>query len=140
MIEFFLIPGTTVVGIIGGLLIIFGISMSYTHHGVVVGNYTFLSAGIVSILLLILGFRAIISQRFSLTDSVQERVNKFEHEHINPGDEGETFNYLRPNGKALINGEKVEVYSVGAYIKRGEKIKVVRISGNKIFVKKVNED
>jgi membrane-bound ClpP family serine protease len=137
-IEFFLIPGTTITGIIGGILIVLGIFFAYRHHGVQAGNITLVASGLASFALIIAGFKVITSKKVTLNEYVSDKVNVFENVHIKPGDEGEAFNDLRPNGKGLFNDERIEVYSSGAYIKKGEKIVVVKISGNKIFVKKNN--
>jgi membrane-bound serine protease (ClpP class) len=54
------------------------------------------------------------------------------------GEEGVTVSQLRPNGKALINDEKMEVYSLGEYVDINVKVKVIKIADSKIFVKPIN--
>ena len=45
---------------------------------------------------------------------------------------------LRPAGIAMIDGDRVDVVSRGAFINRGEKISVEEIEGARILVKRVD--
>ena len=45
---------------------------------------------------------------------------------------------LRPSGSADIEGLKLDVVSDGEYIAQGSKIKIVKVQGSKILVKKLN--
>jgi membrane-bound ClpP family serine protease len=53
------------------------------------------------------------------------------------GKEGVTVTDLRPSGKALIHGKKVDVVSEGDYILKGVPVSVVMVSGNQVIVTKV---
>ncbi|MDD3839096.1 MAG: NfeD family protein [Clostridia bacterium] len=44
---------------------------------------------------------------------------------------------LRPSGAVDVNGEKIDVVSEGEFIDRGSEVKVVRVEGRKIVVKKI---
>ncbi len=44
---------------------------------------------------------------------------------------------LRPAGKAKINGQMMDVMSEGDFIKKGDKIKILKVEGNRILVRKV---
>jgi len=43
---------------------------------------------------------------------------------------------LRPGGTALFDGRKVDVVAEGGYVERGTRVKVVRIEGTKVVVRK----
>jgi membrane-bound serine protease (ClpP class) len=75
--------------------------------------------------------------QLSLQQVVSGKVNEFEA-NVQIGDEGITFTDVKPNGKAIINDEKVEVYSNGEYIDKDQKIKVIKINQNKIIIKPLN--
>ena len=137
MVEIFLIPGTTVIGIIGGVITVIGVVMAYIDHGVKAGSLMFAGAAVATAVLLYFGFKAYSSRKFSLNEVIDSRVDVLDIAAV--GDEGVTINYLRPNGKAVINNNKVEVYSQGEYIEGGKKIKVVKIAENKIYVRRVEE-
>ncbi len=138
MVEIFLVPGTTLIGVIGGIIVVIGIYFSFAEHGTKVGSITLALSTIATGLLMYAGFKAYTSKKFSLNDTVSGRVNEPEENFPKVGDEGVTVSFLRPNGKAIINGNKTEVYSLSEYIESSKKIKVVKISENKIFVKLIN--
>ncbi len=41
---------------------------------------------------------------------------------------------LRPSGKVLVDGRKLDVVTRGELIDRGQRVKVIRVEGNRIFV------
>ena len=50
------------------------------------------------------------------------------------GHEGETTSDLHPGGFAVIDGKRVDVITEGNMIPRGEKVRVVDVSGNRVVV------
>lgn len=48
-----------------------------------------------------------------------------------------TLTPLRPAGTAEVEGERVDVSSFGDYIDKGVAVRIVKIEGSKIFVKKI---
>ncbi|MEK7449893.1 MAG: NfeD family protein [Planctomycetota bacterium] len=52
--------------------------------------------------------------------------------------EGTTLTDLRPAGLALINNQKIDVVTEGAFINKNTKIKVFDIQGNRVVVRSVN--
>lgn len=135
IVEVIFIPGTTLVGIIGALLMITGIYFVYDHYGANTGNYTLIASVIANIVILIIGFRFITSNKIALQTTIDSKVNVLENDNMKIGDSGITFTDLRPNGKALLNGERVEVYSLGEYLEKNTPVEIVKISDYKIFVK-----
>lgn len=55
------------------------------------------------------------------------------------GNEGNALTPLRPAGTADINGQRVDVITMGEYIQTGERVKVIKVEGNRIFVEKSNK-
>lgn len=53
------------------------------------------------------------------------------------GKRGKTLTMLRPTGFAEIEGEKLEVYTVSEYLPPETEVVVVKVEGNKIFVRRV---
>jgi membrane-bound serine protease (ClpP class) len=53
------------------------------------------------------------------------------------GRTGISLTTLRPSGKALIDGRKVNVVTEGVFLDRGSKIKVVMVEGNRVVVRKM---
>lgn len=136
-IEFFLIPGGGVVGILGLLVVAAGVYLGYQYREPATGHLI-LAASMVSIITLtIIGFRRIANLSWADQETIDSRVNEPEHPEIKKGDQGVTFNDLRPNGAAVINDKRVEVYSIGEFIDRDSKVEVVRVEGYKIYVKPI---
>ncbi len=52
LVEFLLVPGITVAGIGGAILLIGSIIMGYHYHGPVVGNYILLATIVISVVTL----------------------------------------------------------------------------------------
>jgi membrane-bound ClpP family serine protease len=134
LIELLVIPGISVAGIGGFLLIIGGIILGYYFHGTTVGNYILLSTGVFMILMVVLALKLKTWQKFGLQSTIDSKVGVLFENEIKIGDEGETISRLAPIGKAMINDKLFEVHSDGEYVDVHRKIVVNRISGNKIFV------
>jgi membrane-bound serine protease (ClpP class) len=56
------------------------------------------------------------------------------------GDPGRTLTKLRPAGKALINGRRVDVIAQGQMIAKGTAVEVVEISGARVVVREIKKD
>ena len=135
VVEIIFIPGTTVVGIVGFLCLVYGIYQSYSVFGNTVGTITMASTLVVSGLLLYLSFRNRSWEKFSLKDTMDGRVN--DHNKFMPkvSERGITISALKPVGKASFNDREIEVRSNGEFINENVEIEVLRIEDNKIFVK-----
>jgi len=139
VIEIFFLPGTTIFGIVGGIIVIAGIYLGFAEHGMKKGSIILGLTLLATVILFYFGFKTYSSGRIALKGVLEGKANVMEENIAGVGDEGVTVSYLRPNGKAMIRGNKVEVFSLGEYIEANKKIKVVKIADNKIFVKPLNE-
>ena len=135
-LEVAFLPGL-IVGIAGGALTISGVVMAYSEFGMTIGNYTLLGSFVANIILIFAGLK-FVAKKFSLKDNIGSKVNLLDNDKVRAGDTGTSFTALRPNGKALINGERMEVYSTGEYIDKDAKIVVAKIAEDKIFVRQHN--
>jgi membrane-bound ClpP family serine protease len=138
LIELLVVPGISVAGIGGFLLIIGGIVLGYHFHGTTAGNYILLSSVVLMILIIILALKLKTWQRFGLQSTIDSKVGVITEEEIKVGDEGETISRLAPIGKAMFNEKLFEVHSDGEYVDEHKHIVVIRINGNKIFVETKN--
>jgi membrane-bound serine protease (ClpP class) len=50
---------------------------------------------------------------------------------------GQTLTALRPSGKAILNGQRLDVISEGAFIEAGQAVKVVTVEGLRVVVRPV---
>jgi len=56
------------------------------------------------------------------------------------GEIGEALTQLRPSGYAKIKDDKIDVVADGEFIEKGEKVKVIKVEENKVYVQKVGEE
>ncbi|MBS4535269.1 nodulation protein NfeD [Clostridium sp. D2Q-14] len=52
-------------------------------------------------------------------------------------DEGIALTTLRPSGTIVVNGDRLDAVTEGQFIMKGERIKVVKIEGSKVVVRKI---
>jgi membrane-bound ClpP family serine protease len=124
LLELLIVPGSTVVGIIGAVLMIAGIGFVFAKHG---------SIGL-TLLLVFIGIKTNTWKRFSLETKLHGKVNTFEHAELNVGDSGKTVSRLAPSGKALINGNYVEVHTQGEFIDPNTDIIIAKRTESKLIV------
>lgn len=135
LLEILVVPGATVVGIVGVGMMIGGVYLSYSQFDPQVGHLT-LAATIVFIFFAIgIALKSKTWKKMMLNEEVKGQVNIVEKDIIKKGDEGITVSRLNPMGKALINDEYYEVSSKDDYISENLPIEVVKVEGNKIIVK-----
>ena len=136
VLEILVVPGTTVIGIIGGVLMGVGVILAYTtQEDKMVGHYTLTGTSVATVILLYWAYKVLRSKTYSLYDVVDGQVNVLEEGTVSIGDEGVTIGYLKPAGNAQINGHKLEVFSQDDMIAANTRIVVIKINGNKIIVK-----
>ncbi len=135
LLEILVVPGATVVGIVGVAMMIGGVYLSYHHFEAQTGHLT-LAAAIVFIVVSIgVALKSKTWKKMMLNEEVLGKVNIIEQDIVKKGDEGITISRLNPMGKALINEEYYEVSSKDDYIKENSPIVVAKVEGNKIIVK-----
>lgn len=132
--EIIFVPGTTLVGVLGFLFLVAGVSVSFRYFGtdvgwIVVGG-TVVAAGAV----LYFSFRTNVWNRFALKSSMKGNVNEGEVEGLAPGQEGIALSALRPVGKGELGHRTYEVQTQGGYVETGTKIRIVKISSHQIIV------
>ena len=137
IVEIIFVPGTTVVGIIGGILAAIGVVLSFSYFGDTIGWITLGSTALLSGIMFYWSLRSRAWERFSLKSTIEGRVNEVDTKSLRVGEEGTAISALRPMGKAELGGKFLEVTSLGSYIETGTRIKVVRVSSNQIVVEPV---
>lgn len=53
--------------------------------------------------------------------------------------EGTVLTNLRPSGTIVVNDDRLDAVTEGQFIAKGEKIKVIKIEGSKVIVRKIKE-
>ena len=139
LLEILVVPGATVVGIIGAALMGFGVFTAYSEYGSAAGTYTLAGTLITTVVSLAIVLKGNTWKKAMLGTEVDGRVNTREEDILKPGDEGMAITRLNPMGKALINGEYYEVTSKDNLISQNTEIIVSKVEGNKIIVKSKSE-
>lgn len=148
VLEVFVIPGFSVAGIAGIVVVVAGLGMTLVGAGATVSVViTALGRVALSILLAMAGALALLRVlpqlpfgRHLVLDagmpatlgyvSAPERDSRF------VGRTGTALSPLRPAGIAAIDGVRVDVVSDGGFIDAGTPIEVTRVEGNRVVVQR----
>ncbi len=141
LIEFLLVPGITVAGISGAVLMIGGIILGYHHHGTQVGNLILLGTVVFSIIILYFVLKSRTWKNIMLDSRIEGKVNKLERDKglIKTGDKGVSVTRLNPMGRIEVNGEYYEAKSLNRFVDENTPLIVRKISGNQIIVEPIKE-
>ena len=132
--EIVIVPGTTLVGIVGFVCLVLGTGLSFRYFGSNMGWSVTGGTAVASGLILYYSFKANVWGRFSLKSTSASKVNEGELSDVVTGIEGVTLSALRPSGKAEMNNKVYEVRTMGNYLEPGTKIRVIQILTNQIIV------
>lgn len=138
LLEILVVPGTTVVGITGFILIAVGIWQSYAVYGASTGHFVLLISFVLTAIALALALRSKTWKRVMLDTEIDGKANTFPEESVKVGDTGKAISRIVPIGKALINDQYYEVKSDGEFIDQGTDLIVTKVDRNKIYVKSNN--
>ena len=138
LIEFAIIPGVTVAGIGGFVLLGASVYIAFAQFGTGIGILTLTFVLIASPLLIYYFFKSRSGKKMILESSLLGKMEYIDSEKIAVGDTGKTVGRLAPGGKVKVNGHVVEALSVGGFIDHNTEIRVLKIQTNKIIVEPVN--
>ena len=137
-LEIVALPGG-IAGFCGFGLLVFGIVESYICWGNTVGNIILLCSIGITALLLILFVRTKTWRRFVLHEESDSTVNQIDKTRFNVGVRGKTIARLAPTGKALFDGQLVEVHAINKFIDPDKTVEIVAIDGYRIDVCEVED-
>lgn len=135
VLEILVVPGTTVIGVVGFILMIIGIWQTYIVYGATSGHYVLAGSLVLTLIVLALSLRSKTWNRAMLHTTIDSKVNVFDESKIKVGDTGKAISRIVPMGKALFHDEYYEVRSSGEFIDEDTEIIISKIEHNKIFVK-----
>ena len=137
-LEIVALPGG-IAGAFGVGLIGFGVWQTYALFGNQVGTIVLLCAIALCVLMLVWFMKTKTWNRFSLNEESDSKVNQLEPA-VKVGTKGVTISRLAPTGKALIDGQTMEVHAVNKFIDPDHPIEVVGIEGYRIDVVEATDD
>lgn len=138
-VEVALIPGFGVTGFLGVLAMMGAIFYAFIQIGVAAGWITLLVVAMICISLFLWALYGNSLDKMALKKNIRSTVRQVDISSFKVGDRGVTKTRLALIGEALINGQIVEVKSETGFINENEKIEVIRMSDDSLFVAKVDE-
>ena len=136
ILEIIVIPGSGVAGIIGFVLMAAAIWLAYSKQGIVAGHITLGATIAINIVGLILMLRSKTWKKAMLNTVNTGKVNVIKAGELKVGDVGITISRCAPMGKVEFKNTFYEVSTLSEFIDQSEKVEIIRISGNKIYIKK----
>ncbi|NLL81545.1 MAG: nodulation protein NfeD [Tissierellia bacterium] len=136
-----MVPGFGLPGIGGIVFILVGtiMAMDDFRTGVLSLSIAIILTSIVTLIFVKLGYRSKIFDNIILSkELVKEKgyISSKDMEYL-LGEVGITLSELRPSGFIEIDGNKYDALSDGDFISRNTNIKVVKVEGSKIFVRRI---
>jgi membrane-bound ClpP family serine protease len=138
VIEIIVVPGTTVVGLVGFVLMLAGVSLSFRYFGNTIGWTTGTGTAVGTAVILYFCFKSDVWSRFASKAAIDSKVNEGELNDLSVGTEGIAVSALRPFGKAELKGKVYEVKTLGNYMESGKGIRIVEILSHQITVEQIN--
>ncbi len=135
--ELIFIPGTTIFGIAGLVLVIIGVVLTFVNHGTGAGLIILSFTFVATILIMAISLRSGTWDKLSLKKSHNSRVNDDRKNNLWKDDTGITLSALRPSGKAEFKEVIVEVSTLGQYVSAGTRVRVIDVKPDKILVEPI---
>lgn len=135
-----MVPGFGLPGI-GGIIFVFVgtiLAMNSIKYAVISLSVAIIISTLVTILLIKLGFKSKLFDSVVLKSILNAERGYLSVDNMDRliDKEGITVSELRPSGFIEIDGERLDALSEGSFIPRDTPIKVVKIEGPKIFVRR----
>ena len=137
LLEILVIPGSGVAGIIGFILMAVGIWMAYTREGMQAGHITLAVTLGINLVGLLLALRSKTWKKAMLKTKIDSKAHRAGSAELKVGDLGHTVSRCAPMGKAVFHDRFFEVSAYTDFIDENTDIEIVKISGNKIYIKKL---
>ena len=139
VVEVAFIPGFGFAGTLGVLSMVGSVFYAFTQLGTAAGWITLLLCVLICVALFLWALYGNTIDRMALKKNIDSTVNDQDMSLFSVGDRGVTRTRLALIGEALINGKVVEVKSEDGFIDERQEVEIIRISGDSIFVEKVND-
>jgi membrane-bound ClpP family serine protease len=138
VLEVFVIPGFTITGVAGFILLGLGIYLTYTEFGSTLGHISVAGSALAFGLLLYVATRNSTWKRMALHTTIDSSVEAIDNQSIKPGDTGMSVSRLNPIGRARINDQIIEARCPGHFINENTSIEVVKVFKTHVIVKSLN--
>ena len=137
--EVYFIPGFNVVGVVGALLILFAVGMTFMESGILGGGIMLAAAvagvGATFYFLSQTGAWSRFVLNANLKKDEADVSRESEHRSRYLGRIGTAVTPLRPTGIVEIGSERIEVSTEGEFISSGSEVRVVAMDRRRFFVR-----
>ncbi|MCW0483530.1 hypothetical protein [Gaoshiqia sediminis] len=140
LLEFAVIPGVTIAGIGGVVMLGVSVYLAFNTYGVVAGIVTLAFVLIASPLLVFRFFKSRSGKKMVLDSEITGKVDQVDINLVHPGDEGITIGRLAPMGKVRINNQTMEGKSISGFIDQQVKIRVIEVLKTQVIVEPINHE
>lgn len=137
LVEILFVPGTTIVGVGGVILLAIGVYLAYAMISTQAGHLSLAGSVALVFLSLIVLLKGQTWKRMALDTKVEGKGVENITSLVAVGDRGKAISRLNPIGKALINDQLLEVATAGEFLDSEQEVEVVKVEQNKIKVKPV---
>jgi membrane-bound ClpP family serine protease len=135
--EVYFIPGTSLLGVIGGISCIFAIVIIFRKFGHIPGYISLFLLVLAVFILILTGARNKVWQRISNRNILSGKSNIVEQDDIKQGLTGYAITNIHPIGTGRFNENNYIVQTDGVSIQKGTQIEVVKVNVTKIIVKPI---
>ena len=148
LMELFVIPGFGVVGILGIVSIFASLILSYPTPAQAMGAISISIVVTVFLILLLVRFLSRGGKKLGRAGRiVLEHSEAPEEGYVGVSDlrslldtEARAITPLRPVGAINVGGRRVEAISEGGFVPEGTHVRVVRVEGNRVFVRPISQE
>ena len=137
IVEVIVLPGVTVAGIAGGVLVACSVYLTFKWYGSAAGTYLLIATGLMFIVFLMFALRPKTWDRLSLNSEIDSRVNVVDIDDVKSGDKGMTVSRLAPIGKIIIHDKIMEGKSEFGLIDENREIVVVYVDSSTVIVQEI---
>lgn len=134
VLEVIFVPGTTVVGIVGALLAVWGIYLGFKYFDTQTGTIITAVTIIIFAGAIAWSFKSKTWEKFALKSELTARANDIAAQKLRIGEKGKTVSALRPSGNAIFEKGIFEVHTNGNFLDADTLVEVIKIEQYKIFV------
>jgi len=134
LLEVLVIPGVTVAGIGGFLLMATGVYFSYEEFGTMGGHLVLASMIIINVVIIVYSLKSKTWDKLMLSTNLDKSVDS-DILNISVGDIGTCLTRLAPMGKIRVGEFEVEGKSIDGFLDEKSEIEVVKVEKTKIIVK-----
>lgn len=136
ILEILVIPGTTVIGFLGVVMMGVGVYISYSKINTTIGHFTLAVSIVAFIIILIFSLRPQTWKRAMLNTSINSSVNRMGDDKSKfIGKECKTLTRLNPFGKVVLENDYFEAKSYNNIIEPNTIVHIINVEGNTLIVK-----